>query len=65
MRALTIQIVLAGRVRRSTMVNTRSRSIVATLVMAFGLATVVNTVAHAQEKKPNILRGVGTTMYKA
>jgi hypothetical protein len=37
---------------------------VATLLMAFGLATVVNTVAHAQEKKPNILGGVGTTMYK-
>jgi arylsulfatase len=28
---------------------------VVTLLMAFGLATVVNTVAHAQEKKPNIV----------
>jgi arylsulfatase len=41
--------------KRSTMVNTRRRKMVVTLLMAFGLATVVNTVAHAQEKKPNIV----------
>jgi hypothetical protein len=37
------------------MVNTPRRKMVATFLMALGLATVVNTVAHAQEKKPNIV----------
>ena len=35
--------------------NTRRRKIVATLLMTLGLATVVSTVAHAQEKKPNVV----------